>query len=109
MQNDLPLVIDVLNLILNSLLVTLQKTIFNRGVWMSLVHTSEANIDTQSHYKNFPMQYTEMYTAVKNENFVGIFFISETCSKHRLWVHVRTAPHKEYPQSVFWYKNKKNM
>ena len=28
------------------------------------------------------------------------------CSKHRLWVHVRTA--SEYPQSMFWSINKKN-
>ena len=33
---------------------------------------------------------------------INIFFLF--CSKHILWVHVRTA---KYPQSMFWSKNKK--
>ena len=36
------------------------------------------------HYENMPMQYTEIFKVVKNENF-------RFSSKHRLWVHVRTA------------------
>ena len=42
----------------------------------------------------------------KNEkNSVEFFFkyFSYFCSKHRLWVH----GFNEYPQSMFWSKNKK--
>ena len=46
-----------------------------------------------THYENLPMQYTEIFLALKIENFqlknFDIFLIY--CSKHRLWVHVRTA------------------
>ena len=61
------------------------------------------------HYENLPMQYTENFLALKIENFQlkkkkDIFLIF--APKHRLWVPVRTA--SEYPQSMFWSKNKKN-
>ena len=62
-------------------------------------------------YENMPMQYTVIFLALKIENFqlknFDIFLISYFCSKHRLWVHVRTGSN-EYPQSMFWSKNKKN-
>ena len=39
-----------------------------------------------------PMQYTEIFKVVKNDISVEIFcYFSYFCSKHRLWVHVRTA------------------
>ena len=45
------------------------------------------------HYENLPMQLTEIFLALKFDNFQlkknDIF--SYFCSKHRLWVHVRTA------------------
>ena len=54
------------------------------------------------HYENLPMQYTEIFLALKIENFqlkkVDIFLIFAQnigCSN-------------EYPQSMFWSKNKKN-
>ena len=39
-----------------------------------------------------------------------LIYISYYCSKHRLWVHVRTASggSNVYPQSMFWSKNKEN-
>ena len=44
--------------------------------------------------------------------FVVVFlcvFFSYFCSKHTLWVHVRTASlSNEYPQCMFLIKNKKN-
>ena len=45
------------------------------------------------HYQNLPMHYTEIFKVVKNEKFQKkIFYIFLIfCSKHRLWVHVRTA------------------
>ena len=52
-----------------------------------------------------PMQYTEILKFLKNENFsvdiVGFIF----CSKHRL---LGRGGSNEYPQSMFWSKNKKN-
>ena len=45
----------------------------------------------------------------KKKNSNEILDFLKVCSKHRLWVHVRTAsPSNEYPQSMFWSKNKKN-
>ena len=54
------------------------------------------------------MQYTKIFKFVKNEKFyLKIFDIfSYFCSKHKLWVHVRTASAR-YPQSMFWSKNNK--
>ena len=43
------------------------------------------------HYENMPMQYTEIFSVVKNETFIRKKKkFSYFCSKHRLWVHVRT-------------------
>ena len=59
-----------------------------------------------NHYENMPMQYTEVFKVVKNGNFhqknFDIFLIFQ-CSKHRLWVLVRTA------SAHFLSKNKKNI
>ena len=45
------------------------------------------------HYANTPMQYTAIFHGCKSVNFKMIFlkYFSYFCSKHRLWVHVRTA------------------
>ena len=54
-------------------------------------------------------KYIEMFTS-KNRKFSGknsdIF--SYFCSKHRLWVLVRTVSVRRYPQSMFLSRNKKN-
>ena len=55
------------------------------------------------HYENLLMQYTDkilykrifqriqrIFSALKNENFIRFLF-KDICSKHRLWVHARTA------------------
>ena len=45
-----------------------------------------------SRYENLPMQYTEIFLALKIENFqLKNFDIFLILLKHRLWVHVRTA------------------
>ena len=49
---------------------------------------------------------------VKIEISVDFVYFSNFCSKHRMWVHVRTASTRrggsnEYPRSMFWSKNKK--
>ena len=53
---------------------------------------------TSLHYENLPMQYTKTFLALKFENFqLKIFDIfSYFCSN-------------EYPQSMFWSKNKKRV
>ena len=64
------------------------------------------------HYENTPIQIYRKFDIQKTENFQikdsDIF--SYFCSKHRLWVLVRTASRggsKEYPQSMFLSTNKK--
>ena len=53
-----------------------------------------------SHYANLPMQYTEIFfSAVKIENFIFLekkLIFSYFCSKHRFWVHVRTALARQF-------------
>ena len=70
---------------------------------------SSLNLKT-FHYENLPMQYTEFFSVVKNGNFQLKKFdiFSYFCSKHRLWVHVRTAsPQIGIPlrTPVFLYKS----
>ena len=52
------------------------------------------------------LKYTESFTT-KNGNFSDkkFWYFSYFCSKHRLWVLVRT---NEYPQSMFLSRNNKN-
>ena len=49
------------------------------------------------HYENLPMQYTEIFKVVKNEKTSVDFF----------FIFFRGGSN-EYPQSMFWSKNKKN-
>ena len=59
------------------------------------------------------MQYTEIFKIVKNENFqwkkIDIFlsFAQNTDCGYTLEPHRRYGSN-EYPQSMFWSKNKKN-
>ena len=48
----------------------------------------------QTHYENMLMQYKERFKVVKNENFSQKNF--------------DLGGSNEYPQSMFWSKNKKN-
>ena len=44
------------------------------------------------HYENTSMQYTAIFHGWINDNFqIKIDIFLSFCSKHRLWVHVRTA------------------
>ena len=65
------------------------------------------------HYENTPMQYTAIFHGCENVNFqmknydIFLFF-----SKHRFWVHVRTASSggsNVYPQSIFMAKIRKHV
>ena len=46
-----------------------------------------------SHYANMSVQYTAIFHGYKNDYFQlkNCDFFPYLCSKHRLWVHVRTA------------------
>ena len=64
-------------------------------------------------YYEYMLMHTEIFKFVKKKKrkfLVGNFLhFSYFCSKHRLWIHVRTASRvHEYPQSMFWSRNKKN-
>ena len=69
----------------------------------------------KEHYENLPMQYTKIFLTLKIENFqqknLDIFLIFAQN------IHVdcgymleppRRGGSNEYPQSMFWSKNKKN-
>ena len=65
-----------------------------------------------AHTKTCLFKYTENFITKKwkfsNKKF---WYLSYFCSKHRLWVLVRTAStsgSNEYPQSLFLSRNKKN-
>ena len=54
--------------------------------------TEDWSVNLVSDYVNMPMQYAAIFHGCKIENFkmkkIDIF--SYFCSKHRLWVHVRS-------------------
>ena len=67
----------------------------------------------RKHYENMPMQSYRDFLAlkIKTKNQLKKFdMFLIFAPKHRLWVHVRTAPHRggsnEYPQCMFWSKKK---
>ena len=65
------------------------------------------------HYENLPMQYTEIFKVVKNENFQYKFcFIFLIFAQNINCGYTLEPPRRggsnEYPQYMFWSKNKKN-
>ena len=65
------------------------------------------------HYENLPMQYTEIFSAVKIENFIGTFLIfflkfAQNIDCGYTLEQPRRGGSNEYPQSMFWSKNNKN-
>ena len=65
------------------------------------------------HYDNMPMQYTEIFSPVKIENFqwkmFDIFLIfAQNIDCGYTLEPPRRGRSNEYPQSMFWSKNKKN-
>ena len=66
-----------------------------------------------NHYENLPMQYKEIFKVVKNENFLlknfDIFLIfAQNIDCGYTLEPPRRGSSNEYPQSMFWSKNKKN-
>ena len=86
--------------------------------------------DANSHYENLPMQYTRNFLALKIENLqqknLDIFLIfaqnidceytlepprrggSNEYPQSMFWSKNKRGGSNEYPQSMFWSKNKKN-
>ena len=65
------------------------------------------------HYENLPMQYTQSFLALKIENFqlktfdIFLIFAQNIDCGYKL-EPLRRGGSNEYPQSMFWSKNKKN-
>ena len=64
------------------------------------------------HYENTPMQYTKNFLVVKMKNFTGknlIFFLifAQNIDCGYTLEPPRRGGSNEYPQSIFWSKNKK--
>ena len=63
-------------------------------------------------YENTPMQYTEIFSAVKIENFIRKILIFFIFAQNIDCGYTLEPPHRGgsngYPQSMFWSKNKKN-
>ena len=50
-----------------------------------------------AHYANMVMQYAAIFEGCKNDNFdEKMLYQSYFCSKHRLWVLVRTASLRQF-------------
>ena len=61
------------------------------------------------HYENIPMQYTEIFKVVKNENFQPNCFYIFLIFAQNIDCGLeppRRGGSNEYPQSTFWSKNK---
>ena len=80
-----------------------------------IVQGNKLQVDVQDHFveriyitKTCPCN-IQMFSVVNIENFIGIFslYSLDFCSEHRLWVHVRRGGSNEYPEFMFWRKNKK--
>ena len=75
--------------------------------------TSSCN-SLSSHYENFPLQYTEIFLALKIEKFqlkifdIFLIFAQNIDCGYSLEPPCRGGSN-EYPQSMFWSKNKENM
>ena len=62
------------------------------------------------HYENMPMQYTEIFKVVKNsvENLIIFLIFAQNIDCGYTLEPPRRGGSKEYPQFMFWSKNKKN-
>ena len=63
--------------------------------------------------ENLPMQYTEIFSTLKIEDFIRqflIFFLifAQNIDCEYTLEPPRRGSYNEYPQSMFWSKNKKN-
>ena len=78
-----------------------------------IVVSKEGVTKLLKHYENMPMQYRGIFKVVKNENFqwkkFDIFLIfAQNIDCGYTLEPPRRGSSNEYPQSMFWSKNKKN-
>ena len=72
------------------------------------------NFSSPLHYANMSVQYTAIFHGCKNDNFqmkifdIFLFFAQNIDCGYTLEPPQRGGSN-EYPQSMFWSKNKKNM
>ena len=59
------------------------------------------------HYANTPMQYTAIFHGCKSVNFQMKFFNIFLIFSQNIDCRYTLEPPNEYPQSMFWSKNKK--
>ena len=67
----------------------------------------------KDHYENMPMQYTEIFKVLKNENFQTELIYNFLIFAQNIdcWYSLeppRRGGSNEYPQSMFWRKIRKN-
>ena len=61
------------------------------------------------HYENTPMQHTAFFHGCKNDNFHLKYFVHNHIFAQNIDCGYTLEPPNEYPQSMFWSKNKKNV
>ena len=81
---------------------------------MELVDTLPTVLTGSTHYANVSVQYTAIFHGCKNANFqMKIFDIFLIFAQNINCGYTLEQPQRggsnEYPQSMFWSKNKKNM
>ena len=86
---------------------------FIRTCKYTLTKMASKSIHKSKHYENMPMQYTEIFSPVKIENFQWkIFDIPPILAQNTDCGHTLELPHRggsnEYPQSTLQSKSKKN-
>ena len=78
-----------------------------------MVGNTREYIPSVTHYENLSMQYTDFFSAVKIENFIGkIIDVLNIFAQNIDFGYTLEPPQRggsnEYPQSLFWIRNTKN-
>ena len=73
-------------------------------MWVKITETS-----SYKHYENTPMQHTAIFHARKNDNFHLNLIIAQNIDCGYTLEPPQSSSSNEYPQCIFWSKNKKIM
>ena len=81
---------------------------------LGMLHQKLKLYKVNVHYANMSVQYTAIFHGCKNDNFqMNLFDIFHIFAQNIDCRYTLEPPQrggsKEYPQSMFWSKNKKNM
>ena len=82
--------------------------------WWSKFNFLSYDNTPMQHYANMPVQYTAIFHGCKNDNFQIMFSDIFLIFAQNIYCWYTLEPPQrggsnEYPQSMFWSKNKKNM